>query len=349
MKAVKRISWMKLSLMLLLAAMLLVASACGSGAPGNSKNGANSNLEDPATATGTPSNTGADETDTGEGEAETAAEATAYPLTVKDGTGTELVFAQAPARIVTLVPSETEIAFAIGAGEQVVGVDDFSNYPEEAAGKEKIGGMEANIEKIVSLKPDLVLASSGMNQPVVDKLRSLKLTVYASDPKTYDDVASKITQIGVIMDKAKEAAEVTRHMQDVRQQVTDAVKDAPKPNVFLEFSPGWTVGKGEFLDELLTIAGGTNIADQQGWYEIDPESVVKSNPDAIIYASMAVKEGEKNPILAAIESRPGWNTIAAVKEKKIYEVNEDPLVRVGPRLAEGLLEVANKLHPDLVK
>lgn len=354
MNTVQRISRTKYSLMLLLAAMLLLTAACGNSNTNNT-GGSGTSVEDPATATETAANGGTNQSGTeeaannGAADAETAAGATVYPLTVKDATGTELTFAQAPARIVTLVPSETEIVYAIGAGEQVVAVDDFSNYPEDAAAKEKIGGMEANVEKIVSLKPDLVLASSGMNQPIVDKLRSLKLTVYASDPKTYDDVIAKITQIGSIMDKTKEAAEVTGHMQDVRQQVTDAVKDAPKPKVFLEFSPGWTVGKGEFLDELLTIAGGTNIADQQGWYEIDPESVVKTNPDVIIYASMIVKEGEKNPILTGIEGRPGWNTIAAIKDKKIYEVDQDPLVRVGPRLAEGLLEVAKKLHPDLIK
>jgi iron complex transport system substrate-binding protein len=151
------------------------------------------------------------------------------------------------------------------------------------------------------------------------------------------------------MNKTEKAAEVAKHMQDVRKQVTDAVKDAPKPKVYLEFSPGWTVGKGEFLDEVITLAGGTNIADKTGWYQIDPELVVKANPDIIVYASMTVKQGEKNPILAEIEKRPGWETINAIKNKKLFEVDQDPLVRVSPRLADGLLEVAKKLHPDLIK
>ncbi|MFB9329790.1 ABC transporter substrate-binding protein [Paenibacillus aurantiacus] len=324
--------------MLLVAAMLLaVLAACGGK---NENNGAAANNN---TATESNATTGAGNA------GETADAAPVYPLTVTDATGTQITFEKAPEKVVTLVPSETEIMFAIGAGDAVVGVDDNSNYPAEVASKAKVGGMEANIEAIVALKPDLVLASSSMNAPAVEKLRGLNLTVLATDPKTYDEVISKIGQIGAIMNKPSEALEVANHMKDVRQQVQDAVKDAVKPKVYLEFSPGWTVGKGEFLDEIITLAGGTNIADQASWYEIDPEKVIEQNPDVIVYASINVKEGEKNPILDAIEKRPGWGSIAAIQNKKLYEVDQDPLVRVGPRLAEGLLEVAKKLHPDLVK
>ncbi|SFI51500.1 iron complex transport system substrate-binding protein [Paenibacillus sp. UNC496MF] len=342
----------KAALLLLGMAMLLLAAACGTdktengngraanqAAANNAANGANGG----ANASGEPA---ANQGSAG-GEAGAAAKATVYPLTVKDATGTELTFDAAPQRIVTLVPSETEIVYALGAGDAVAAVDSNSNYPKEAADKPKIGDMNPDIEKIVSLKPDLVLASYSLSQAVVDKLRSLKLPVYASDPKTYDAVIDKIKQIGAILDKPAEAAAVTGHMEQVRQQVTDALKDAPKPNVYLEFSPGWTVGKGEFLDELITLAGGTNVATEAGWYEIDPEAVVKANPDDIVYASMTVKEGEKNPILAAIESRPGWKSIHAIANNNLFEVDQDPLTRVGPRLADGLLDVAKKLHPDL--
>ncbi|MBM7564703.1 ABC transporter substrate-binding protein [Paenibacillus sacheonensis] len=338
---------------MMIVAILLAASACGA-------KKANDNDEAGAAAN-TPASNAADAPDASNnaeangngtansGAAGNAAQATVYPLTVKDVTGTELTFNAAPERIVTLVPSETEIVYALGAGESVVAVDNYSNYPGEAADKPKIGDMNADIEKIVSLKPDLVLASYTMSQAVVDKLRSLKLPVYATDPKTYDAVMDKVKQIGAILDKTKESDAVAGHMEEVRKQVVDAVKDAPKPNVYLEFAPGWTVGKGEFLDELITLAGGTNVATGTGWYEIDPEAVVKANPDDIVYASMTVNEGEKNPILAAIESRPGWNVMNAIKNKKVFEVDQDPLTRVGPRLAEGLLEIAAKLHPDLFK
>ncbi|MBP3965165.1 ABC transporter substrate-binding protein [Paenibacillus lignilyticus] len=327
----------KIVLTLTMAALLMLTAACGSGgsnanqAAGNEGNAANASEQAAA-------NNSAQQQQKSE-----------YPLTLKDVTGTELTFQSAPARIVSLLPSETEIVYAVDAGASLVAVDNYSNYPKEAESLPKIGDMDADIEKIVSLKPDLVLASYTMGSAVVDKLRSLQIPVFATDPKTYDAVMEKVKQIGEILDKNEQAAAVTAQMEQVREQVVNAVKDAPKRNVYLEFAPGWTVGKGEFLDELITLAGGINIASEQGWYEIDPESVVKSNPDQIIYASMTLAEGEKNPILTGIETRPGWATINAIKNKQVFEVDQDPLTRVGPRLADGLLEVAKKLHPDLFK
>ncbi|OBZ16992.1 ABC transporter substrate-binding protein [Bacillus sp. FJAT-26390] len=314
---------------LLLAMLLVFTAACGASSDKENKP-SNSPANTEQTATPAPSDN-----------------TTAYPLTLKDDTGTEITFAQAPTKVVTLVPSETEAIYAIGSGEHVVGVDQYSNYPEEAASKPKVGDMTTNIEAVAALDPDLVLASSSMNTEAITKLRELKIPVFASDPLTYDAVIAKIENLGHIMNKQTEAAAVAEHMRAVKQQVTDAVKDADKKNVYLEFSVGWTVGSGTFLDELLTLAGGKNIAaGSPGWYEISAEEVVKQNPELIIYP--ALKE-EPNPIVVGIESRPGWDVIDAVKNKHMHAVTEDPLVRVGPRLAEGLLELAKVIHPDLVK
>jgi iron complex transport system substrate-binding protein len=282
--------------------------------------------------------------------AETPAETEApvvYPLTIKDDTGTELTFEQAPATVVTLAASETETIFAIGAGEQVVGVDQYSNYPSETADIAKVGDMTTNIEAVIALNPELVLASSSMNTDAVAKLRELNIQVYATDPKTYDAVIAKVEVLGDIMNKQEEAAAVAGHMREVKQQVADAVKDAEKKKVYLEFSPGWTVGSGTFLDELITLAGGANIsASQADWYEVNAEEVVTQNPELIIYPDFGE---EPSPIVQGIESRPGWNVIDAVQNKQIFKVTNDPLVRVGPRLADGLLELAKVIHPDLVK
>ncbi|MFF2482550.1 ABC transporter substrate-binding protein [Paenibacillus sp. NPDC058071] len=310
---------------LLLVAMLMVVAACGNGSGSNGGNGSNGQGQQP--------------------QQQEQSQQSAYPLTVKDDTGTEITFEQAPSKVVTLAPSETEVMYAIGAGEQVAGVDAFSNYPPEAASKPQIGDMTTNIEAVVALTPDLVLASSSMNAEAVTKLRELKIAVYATDPTTYDATADKITTIGRIVGKEKEAETVAQHMKDVKQQVQDAVKDAAKKPVYLEFSPGWTVGSGTFLNELLTIAGGTNIsAAQPGWFEVSAEEVVKQNPQLIIYPDL--KE-DPNPIAAAFAQRPGWDAIDAIKNKQLFAVAEDPLVRVGPRLADGLLELAKTIHPDL--
>ncbi|MDQ0059779.1 ABC transporter substrate-binding protein [Paenibacillus harenae] len=320
---------------LLLAMMLVIMTACGS----NSNNGGQATNQPTNAASEAPTN--APDND---GE---SASATVYPLTVKDDTGTEVTFAQAPTKVVSLAPSETETIYAIGSGEQVVGVDSFSNYPEEAVAKQQVGDMTTNIEAVTGLNPDLVIASSSMNVDAIKQLRELNIPVYATDPLTYDAVVAKIETLGKIMNRQAEAAAVAEHMIQAKQQVTEAVKDAEKKNVYLEFSPGWTVGSGTFLDELLTLAGGTNVAGgSSGWFEVNAEEVVAKNPQLIVYP--AWKE-EPNPIVAGIESRPGWDAIDAVKNKQMFAVTEDPLVRVGPRLADGLLELAKVIHPDLVK
>lgn len=316
---------------LLLTMMLVFTAACG----------ANTNTENK------PGNTAANTEQSATNEPAPTEEAAAYPLTIKDDTGTEVTFEQAPTKVVTLVPSETEAIYAIGSGEQVVGVDEYSNYPEEAASKPKVGDMTTNIEAVTALNPDLVLASSSMNTEAITKLRELNITVFASDPLTYDAVIAKIETLGKIMNKLTEAAAVADNMRTAKQQVTDAVKNAEKKKVYLEFSPGWSVGTGTFLDELLTLAGGQNIASaKQGWFEISAEEVITQNPQLIIYP--ALKE-DPNPIVVGIESRPGWDVIDAVKNKQMHAVTEDPLVRVGPRLADGLLELVKVIHPDLVK
>ncbi|MGG4147045.1 ABC transporter substrate-binding protein [Paenibacillus algorifonticola] len=323
---VKMNHMLKTSLAIWLIATLTLLAACG-GTVNNNKESAAPSVAPSAS----PS-------------AETGA---AYPLTVTDAMDTKLTFEQAPEKIVTLVPSETEVVFAVGAGKQVVGVDQYSNYPEEANDIEKIGDMTTNIEAVVKLNPDLVLASSSMNGDAIAKLRELNIPVFASDPKTYGETIAHIEAVGQILNRVKDAETVAGHMRDVMNHVMNAVKDAPAKKVYLEFSPGYTAGSGTFLDELLTMAGGTNVAgSKEGWYEVSAEEIVKQNPEIIIYPDMKVKP---NPIVAAIDSRAGWNVIDAVKNKQVIAVVEDPLVRVGPRLADGLLELAKAVHPDLVK
>ncbi len=336
MKWLNRLN-MKSAMAVMLVLMLALIAACGGKAEVSPSPSPSSEVEQTAST---------EPTATPETEAPAAAQ-TEYPLTVKDETGTELTFEKAPAAVVTLVPSETETIFAIGGGSTVVGVDQWSNYPEEANSIAKIGDMKTNIEAVAALNPELILANSSMNGDAITQLRELGYAVYATNPKTYDAVVAKVEELGKIMNLQEKAGEVAKHMTDVKQQVTDAVKGAEAKKVFLEFSPGYTVGSGEFLDELITLAGGANIASSvAGWHEVNAEEVITQNPEIIIYPDFGE---EKSSILTAIESRPGWETIDAVKNKNMHMVTNDPLVRVGPRLADGLLEVAKVIHPDLVK
>ncbi|MDB5055369.1 MAG: Vitamin B12-binding protein [Bacilli bacterium] len=323
----------KRGLMLLLAIVLAISIA-GCGTAKTESEG----MTEPAMAQGSPEAVAL---------ADKGAMQTKYPLTVKDASGTELIFDKAPERITTLAASETETVFALGAGDKVFGVDKYSNYPVEAKSKPQVGDMKTNLEALIATKPDVVFAGYTLQTEIVNKLRELNIKVYASDPKTIDEVIAKIETVGQILNLQANAHKVTDTMRAEKQKVVDVLKDAPKKKVYLEFDPGWTVGDGEFLSELVALAGGTNVASgQKGWYKIDPEAIIKANPEVILYTKPA--EGQPS-ILDEINKRSGWDKIDAIQKKQIFGLEMDPLVRVGPRITQGLLEVAKAVHPELVK
>lgn len=310
--------------------MMLALTACGNNnaAEGNKQN------------QGAPNQNQQVEDTNGEAEAKSV-----YPMTLTDATGTEVTLTESPKAIVSIVPSETEILFAIGLGENVVGVDDYSNYPAETAEIEKVGDFTTNIEAVMALEPDIVLASSSMNGEAITKLRELGIVVYASNPVTYDEVVAHINQLGTLLDAQAQAGEVAAEMNKVKEDIVAKVANVEARKVYLEFSPGYTVGSGEFLDDLVTIAGGINVANgQPGWFEVDAEAVLTENPAVIIYPDFGE---EQSSILAGIQARPGWDAIDAVKNNEMVMVTNDPLVRVGPRLTQGLSEIAAAIHPEL--
>jgi iron complex transport system substrate-binding protein len=276
-----------------------------------------------------------------------ASKQTNYPLEIKDSTGTELTFDQAPSRVTTIAASETEAVFALGAGETIFGVDKYSNYPEAAVSKPQVGDMNTNLEALLATKPDVVFANASLQKEVIDKLRELNIKVFASDPSTIDQVITKIENVGLIMNQQENAQKVTNTMRAERKIVEDALKNATKKKVYLEFDPGWTVGDGEFLSELITLSGGVNVASgTKSWFKIDPEAIIKANPDVILYSDISYGEETNYNIIV---KRPGWDQIAAIKNKQIFALKTDPLVRVGPRITKGLIDMARAIHPDLVK
>ncbi len=336
---------LRIASVLLLALALAIVAACGDGGNNDQKDaGANGNTQAPAANPSTSGNNGGAAANGADEEPTAAAEDTVYPLSVTDASGTAIVIEAQPARVVSLAPNETEILYAIGASDQVVGLDDNSNYPAEVSEKPRVGGMDVNIEAVAGLNPDLVIANAGMTDAATEALRALGVVVYVSKPTTLDETIAHIEQVGTLMNKQAEAKAVADKMRADKQAVLDKVKDAEAKRVYLEFSAGWSVGKGEFLDEIVTLAGGVNVAgDQQGWFAIDPESILTSNPQVIIYPDYA---GDSS-IPDGIAGRPGWDQIDAVKNNRVIAVTNDPLVRVGPRLTDGLLEVAKAIHPEL--
>ena len=285
---------------------------------------------------------------------ETADQETKYPITVKDATGTEITFDKAPERIVSTSPSETEILFALGLGDKIYGVSDFDNYPEEAASKPKVGGVSApNAEAILAATPDLVIGGISMKEDVAMKLRSLDLKLYKTEPKNVDQVLASILQIGVITNTQAKASEIVAQMNEDIRKVTEAaatLKAEDKKKVYIEFAPGWTVGKGEFMDELITMAGGINIAgDIEGWSQINEEKIIQDNPDVILFAADLVDYDTGKPLEEIIKTRSGWDKITAIQEGRLAGLDEDILSRTGPRLTQGLLQMAQGIYPGLVQ
>ncbi len=274
---------------------------------------------------------------------------TAFPLKLMDDARREVEVKEKPERIVSLAPSNTEISFALGLGDKIVGVTDFCDYPEEAKSKEKIGGFsDPNVEKIVELKPDLVLAT-GMHQKILGDLEKVNLKVFVLDPKSIGDVLGNIEVIGKLTGE-EEAAEslvtkMRKKIDDVKKKVA-GLSDEKKPLVYYEVwnDPIMTAGPGTFVYDIITIAGGKNIAADaaERYPKYSLEELVNRDPEVIIATEGSMGSPGK------IKERKGWEGISAVKSGRVYVIGDENLVfRAGPRIVDGLVEVAKFIHPEL--
>lgn len=277
---------------------------------------------------------------------------TSYPLTIEDASGREVTIEEEPERIVSTSPSETEILFALGLGEKIVGVSDYADYPKEALEKEKVGGVvEPNAEAIIDLEPDLVITGISMSDDVVEKLANLELKIYKNDGQDLEGILNNILKIGEVVNAQAEAEELVADMQadidDVKEAVKD-VKEEDKKKVYLEFTPGWTVGSGEFLDELIEVAGGINVASElEGWAEVNEEKIIEEDPEVILYAKDAVDFETEEPLEDLIRNRSGWEKISAIENERVIGIDENTVSRIGPRVTDALKQFAEAIYPEL--
>ncbi|ASK61859.1 ABC transporter substrate-binding protein [Virgibacillus phasianinus] len=286
-----------------------------------------------------------------EAKTEQTAEKAAFPLSVKDGTGEELTIEKKPERIVSVLPSNTEIAFALGLGQQIVGVSDHDNYPEEATKKEKIGGLELNVEKILSLNPDLVLADQTNDAKALKQIKEAGIPVLIVGEATdFEGVYSNIELIGKTTGTQKEADKVIKGMKEKLASLKEkasAIKEDKRKDVYIELSPApeiYTAGKNTFMDTLLSIIHADNAsANQNGWSKVNEEAVIAANPDVIITTYGAYVDDPA----AEVSSRDGWEDITAVKKNQIFDINADLTNRPGPRLVEGVEELGKAVYPDV--
>jgi len=270
-------------------------------------------------------------------------------ITITDDLGREVIIEEVPQRIISLSPSNTEILFALGLGDKVVGVTDVCNYPLEAKEKEKIGGYSnPSLEKIIDLKPDLILAVFGNPGKLINQLQNLKLTVVGLNPKTIEDVFGSIELVGKITDEEEKASELVKNLRERMGRVTFMTKNLTseqKPGVLyvVWYKPLWTAGSGTFIDELIQKAGGVNVAgDVPGWPKISLELVIKKNPQIII-----VGEGHPGGLIETVRAESTLSETDAFKNNKIFTINADIVSRTGPRIIDALKEMAKIIHPGL--
>ena len=272
-------------------------------------------------------------------------------MTLIDGLGRSIVMNEAAKRVVSLAPSNTEILYAVGAAEQVIGRDEFSDYPEEAKALPSVGGSmgEYSVETIVSLKPDLVLAAEINSPELVKQLEDLGLTVYyLKNPTSFEELYVNLEIV------AQLTGEDPTKLTDSLKARVDAVDEkimplSARPEVFYEIdatdaAKPYTYGPGTFGNLLIARAGGTNIGNEltDPYPQISLEQIVVSNPSFILLGdSMWGVTAE------AVASRPGWETIEAVKSDQIFPIDDNLISRPGPRLVDGLEQLAKLLHPGV--
>ncbi len=265
--------------------------------------------------------------------------------TFTDGLGRSVTLENIPQKIVSLSPSNSEMLFAVGAGIQVVGRDEFSDFPEEVKDIPSVGGSmgKINLEQVAALQPDLILAAQINTPEQVKALEDLKLTVYyLPNPKNMDDLYSVLLTVGQLTGHENEA----KALIDSLKIRVDTVKKMPKPekpvSVFYELdgsdaSKPWTPGKGSYLDDLLTLAGGVNIGSDagEGWVQMSQETIIAMNPKIILLGDAAYGITPEQ-----IGQRTGWNTIDAVKNNQVFPFDDNLVSRPGPRMIDGLEKLA---------
>jgi len=275
-------------------------------------------------------------------------------LTFTDGLGREISLNGPAQSVISLAPSNTEILFAIGAGSQVVGRDNLSDYPEAANAVTDIGSAfgALNTELIVSLEPDLVLAAEINTPEQVKALEDLGLTVYyLKNPVTLDEMYTNLEIVAQLTGHEDKAATLIESLSARVDAVTQKVAGlTEKPTVFYEIdgtdpSKPWTSGPGTFIDTLITMAGGVNIggvlSDQ--FAQISAEEIVLQDPDFIVLGDSAF-----GVTVESIGQRAGWEELTAVKNNSIFPFDDNLASRPGPRLVDGLETLLAILHPDLV-
>lgn len=265
-----------------------------------------------------------------------------------DDAGRRIYLAKPPARIVSLAPSITEILFALGLDEQVVGVTEFCDYPAAAKSKAKVGYANPSIEALVALQPELVLAPKDFLRPDLQTmLEQLKIPLFVLEARTLEDIPLQIQTLGKLFEKGSMANDLTQVIRQRIAEIRQKAETLPRKRVLyvLNSQPLITVGPGSFIHQMIGLAGGSNIAAQAGvaYPRLSMETVLKEDPEVLIFPSGDIETVPRSEQ----QQWRRWDSLSAVKQHRFHEVSSNLLNRPGPRIVDGLEQLAKAIHPDI--
>lgn len=283
------------------------------------------------------------------------AQAQSYPLAYTDSLDREILIEEKPKKIISLAPAVTEILYALGLENEIIGVSSACDYPQEALAKEKIGRIdEPNIEKIVALEPDLVIAESVTKIEKIKRLNQLGIKIIGFNPGSINDTIKMIADISYLTGTQKVGTAITTELakdyQELQKLVSKKLKNNDRPRVFYQIwaEPLYTAGEGTFIDSLIHEAGGYNIARETegSWPTYSAESLIAADPEVYISSKHSTLGKSTKANLFGKEI---FRNVSAFKNDRLYIVDQDLVNRPSPRIIEGYKEIIKAIFPDLKK
>lgn len=275
-----------------------------------------------------------------------------YPLNVTDDKGRVVVINKMPERIVSLSPTNTELLFALGLGDKVVGDTDYCNYPAGAVNRTKVGGItNVNVEQVAALNPDVVFAASLTKKETAEMLDYMGYPTFVNDPRNVSDIEKSVHNMGVVCGVEDNATRLNGQINASIKTITDktsALNESQKPKVLmlLDTYDFYVAGSNCYGDDLIKIAGGKNVAGELNDYAtMSKEAIIKADPDIIV---MPVDQYSQADFEKLRNGTDDWmRYLSAVKNGKVYAIASDPIFRPGPRVVEAAQAVARVVHPEL--
>ena len=274
----------------------------------------------------------------------------AYADVYIDEVGRKVNISPCPKRIVSLAPSITETLFALGLNKEIVGVTTFSDYPEAARSKPRVGSyVNISLEKVVSLNPELIIGNAdGNRKETVEQLERVGLPVDVVNPTSLDEIFDMVLDVGKITGKDNVAKKLVHNLRERVKFVVSRTAGLKKPRVFFQIGidPVITVGKNTLHNKLITLAGGINVSGKETtqYPRYSIEEVIVKQPDIIIVSSMK-RGGDFERVR---DKWKRWKNIPAVKNNRIHIINTDLIDHPSPRIVDGLEEVVKIIHPDVL-